>query len=361
MGEEEVNLRSSQQLAKVLIGELGVPATKKTKTGYTMDANTLEDLLKNESLEENASKLIKIVLAHREFSKIKSTYADSLPELINKNTGKIHTYFNQAGTSTGRLSSRDPNLQNIPVRTEIGNEVRKAFESNNKENYLLSADYSQIELKILAHLSEEPSLLQAFRNNEDIHDATAKIMYETETVSKEQRRIAKILNFGVIYGLSPHGVSRQTDLSREDGRKFIELYFGKYPGIKNYIDSVIKFAKINKFVETITGRKRLLPEINSPNFHSRSSSERMAVNMPIQGSSADIIKIAMIKIDHEIRSLNLLSKMIIQVHDELIFEVPKNELNDLQEILTKIMPNSLNLKVPLTIDINIAKSWGELK
>ena len=156
-----------------------------------MDANTLEDLLKNESLEENASKLIKIVLAHREFSKIKSTYADSLPELINKNTGKIHTYFNQAGTSTGRLSSRDPNLQNIPVRTEIGNEVRKAFESNNKENYLLSADYSQIELKILAHLSEEPSLLQAFRNNEDIHDATAKIMYETETVSKDQREIEK--------------------------------------------------------------------------------------------------------------------------------------------------------------------------
>ena len=361
LGEEEVNLRSSQQLAKVLIDGLGVPATKKTKTGYTMDANTLEDLLKNESLEEDASKLIKIVLAHREFSKIKSTYADSLPELINKNTGKIHTYFNQAGTSTGRLSSRDPNLQNIPVRTEIGNEVRKAFESNNKENYLLSADYSQIELKILAHLSEEPSLLEAFRNNEDIHNATARIMYETEMVSKEQRRIAKILNFGVIYGLSPHGVSRQTDLSREDGRKFIELYFGKYPGIKNYIDSVIKFAKVNKFVETITGRKRLLPEINSPNFHSRSASERMAVNMPIQGSSADIIKIAMIKIDHEIRSLNLLSKMIIQVHDELIFEVHQNELNDLQEIITKIMPNSLNLKVPLTIDINIAKSWGELK
>ncbi|MBM31846.1 MAG: DNA polymerase I [Chloroflexi bacterium] len=359
---EEINLRSSQQLGKILIENLGVPPTKKTKTGYTMDANTLEEILNNKSIEKKARELIKIVLDHREFSKIKSTYADSIPELINKKTGRIHTYFNQAGTSTGRLSSTNPNLQNIPVRTKIGNEVRKAFESNNKNNHLLlSADYSQIELKILAHLSKEPSLLQAFRNNEDIHDATAKIMYETNSVSKEQRRIAKILNFGVIYGLSPHGVSRQTDLSREDGKKFIDLYFGKYPGIKNYIDQVIDFAKINKYVETITGRRRLLPEITSPNFHSRTASERMAINMPIQGSSADIIKIAMIKIDEEIKSLNLKSKMIIQVHDELIFEAPKNELNRLKEILTKIMPNSLNLSVPLTIDINIAKSWGELK
>ena len=219
LGEREINLRSSQQLAKVLFEDLGVPETKKTKTGYTMNASTLEDLLsRKEQLNEKAVELIKIVLEHREFSKIKSTYTDAIPELINKNTSKLHTYFNQAGTATGRLSSKDPNLQNIPVRTEIGNEVRKAFESNMSENcVLMSADYSQIELKILAHLSEEPNLLEAFKNNEDIHDATARTMYETDEVSKDQRRIAKILNFGVIYGFSHHGVSRQTNLSREDG------------------------------------------------------------------------------------------------------------------------------------------------
>ena len=363
LGEREINLRSSQQLAKVLIEDLGVPETKKTKTGYTMNASTLEDLLsRKEQLNEKAVELIKIVLEHREFSKIKSTYTDAIPELINKNTSKLHTYFNQAGTATGRLSSKDPNLQNIPVRTEIGNEVRKAFESNMSENcVLMSADYSQIELKILAHLSEEPNLLEAFKNNEDIHDATARTMYETDEVSKDQRRIAKILNFGVIYGLSPHGVSRQTNLSREDGKKFIELYFGKYSGIKKYIDSVIDFAKKNKFVETITGRKRILTEINSPNFQLRSASERMAVNMPIQGSAADVIKLAMIKIDEEINNQKLNTKMIIQVHDELIFEVPQEEIITMKHILETIMPSAIHLKVPLTISISHDKTWGDLK
>jgi len=360
LGQNEINLRSSQQLAKVLIDDLGVPKTKKTKTGYTMDANTLEDLLDNEDLNEDARNLIKIVLEHREFSKLKSTYSDSIPTLVNKKTERLHTYFNQSGTSTGRLSSSDPNLQNIPVRTEIGNEVRKAFEAKDG-HVLMSADYSQIELKILAHLSEEPGLLKAFRNNEDIHDATAKTIYQTENVNKEQRRIAKILNFGVIYGLSPHGVSRQTDLTRAQGKEFINIYFGKYPGIKKYIDDVIEFAKKNKFVETLTKRRRLISEINSPNFQIRSSSERMAINMPIQGSAADVIKIAMININKRIEEEEILSKMIIQVHDELIFEVPEKEVLMMENLLTEIMPKALDLKVPLSIAISYGKTWGDLK
>ena len=360
LGQNEINLRSSQQLAKVLIDDLGVPKTKKTKTGYTMDANTLEDLLDNEDLNEAARNLIKIVLEHREFSKLKSTYSDSIPTLVNKKTERLHTYFNQSGTSTGRLSSSDPNLQNIPVRTEIGNEVRKAFEAKDG-HVLMSADYSQIELKILAHLSEEPGLLKAFRNNEDIHDATAKTIYQTENVNKEQRRIAKILNFGVIYGLSPHGVSRQTDLTRAQGKEFINIYFGKYPGIKKYIDDVIEFAKKNKFVETLTKRRRLISEINSPNFQIRSSSERMAINMPIQGSAADVIKIAMININKRIEEEEILSKMIIQVHDELIFEVPEKEVLMMENLLTEIMPKALDLKVPLSIAISYGKTWGDLK
>ena len=358
----EFNLRSSQQLAKILIENLGVPKTRKTKTGYTMDANTLEGLLEYDELDPKAKDLIRIILSHRESSKIKSTYADSLPNLINKRTGRVHTYFNQAGTSTGRLSSSDPNLQNIPVRTELGNQVRKAFESKISKGYfLMSADYSQVELKILAHFSEEPILINAFMNNEDIHDMTAKSIYETTTVTKEQRRIAKILNFGVIYGLSPHGVARQTNLNREQGKQFIDLYFGKYPGIQEYTNKIIKFAQEHHYVETLTGRKRLLQEINSPNFNIRSSSERMAINMPIQGTAADIIKIAMIKIDKEIQKLNLNSRMIMQVHDELIFEVHQKELSILEKTLRDIMPNALKLKVPLTIDVNISKSWGDLK
>tara|TARA_B100001029_G_scaffold153583_1_gene137287 strand:- start:6767 stop:9520 length:2754 start_codon:yes stop_codon:yes gene_type:complete len=360
LGQNEINLRSSQQLAKVLIDDLGVPKTKKTKTGYTMDASTLEDLLEIEDLNKDARNLIKIVLEHREFSKLKSTYSDSIPTLVNKKTERLHTYFNQSGTSTGRLSSSDPNLQNIPVRTEIGNEVRKAFEAKNGY-VLMSADYSQIELKILAHLSEEPGLLKAFRNNEDIHDATAKTIYQTENVNKEQRRIAKILNFGVIYGLSPHGVSRQTDLTRIQGKEFIDIYFGKYPGIKKYIDNVIEFAKKNKFVETLTKRRRLISEINSPNFQIRSSSERMAINMPIQGSAADVIKIAMININKRIEEEEILSKMIIQVHDELIFEVPEEEVLIMESLLTEIMPKALDLKVPLSIAISYGKTWGDLK
>ena len=363
IGNEEINLRSSQQLSDVLINQMNIPEKwfRKTakKTQRSTDVSNLQSLLTRE-LDEKPKELINIILKHREQSKLQNTYAEPLPKLVNEKSGRLHPNFNQAGTSTGRLSSNDPNLQNIPVRTENRNQIRKAFEST--DGYvLMSADYSQIELRVLAHLSEEPSLLQAFNNNEDIHESTAKTIYQIDDVSKEQRRIAKILNFGVIYGLGPDGVSRQTDLSRSQGKEFIDIYFGKYPGIKNYINSVINFAKRNMFVETLTKRRRLIPEINSNVFQLRNSSERMAINMPIQGTAADVIKIAMININKEVIQQKMLSRMIIQVHDELIFEVPKEEIFLMESMLRETMSNALKLKVPLIVDISYADNWGDLK
>lgn len=363
IGNEEVNLRSSQQLSDILINQMNIPEKwfRKTakKTQRSTDVSNLQSLLTKE-LDETTREFIEIILRHREQSKLQNTYADPLPKLVNQKTGRLHPNFNQAGTLTGRLSSNDPNLQNIPVRTENRNQIRKAFESS-KGHVLMSADYSQIELRVLAHLSEEPSLLKAFNNNEDIHESTAKTIYQINEVTKEQRRIAKILNFGVIYGLGPDGVSRQTDLTRSQGKEFIDIYFGKYPGIKNYINNVINFAKKNMYVETLTKRRRLIPEINSNTFQIRNSSERMAINMPIQGTAADVIKIAMININEEIKDQDLLSKMIIQIHDELIFEVPKEEIFLMESMLRESMSSALELKVPLTVDISYADNWGDLK
>ena len=372
IGIDEINLGSTQQLAEVLTKEMKIPEkgwlrkTKKTGKHSTDESNLREILTKLKEPENKdlvhpgTEDLVNIILKLREQSKLKNTYTDPIPNMVNNNTGRLHAYFNQAGTATGRLSSSEPNLQNIPVKTENRNQIRKAFEA--QEGYvLMSADYSQIELRILAHISEEPSLLKAFINNEDIHDATAKTIYQTENVSKEQRRVAKILNFGVIYGLSPDGVSRQTDLTRIQGKEFIDLYFSKYPEIKRYIDEVIQSAKKNKFVETLTTRRRLIPEINSNNWRDRASAERMAINMPIQGSAADVIKIAMINISKIIKEKNIASKMIIQVHDELIFEVPQEEILIMENLLNEIMPQALYLKVPLSIDISYGKTWGDLK
>ena len=372
IGTDEINLGSTQQLAEVLTKDMKVPEkgwlrkTKKTGKHSTDESNLREILTKLKEPENKdlvhpgTEDLVNIILKLREQSKLKNTYTDPIPNMVNNNTGRLHAYFNQAGTATGRLSSSEPNLQNIPVKTENRNQIRKAFEA--QEGYvLMSADYSQIELRILAHISEEPSLLKAFINNEDIHDATAKTIYQTENVSKEQRRVAKILNFGVIYGLSPDGVSRQTDLTRIQGKEFIDLYFSKYPEIKRYIDEVIQSAKKNKFVETLTRRRRLIPEINSNNWRDRASAERMAINMPIQGSAADVIKIAMINISKIIKEKNIASKMIIQVHDELIFEVPQEEILIMENLLNEIMPQALYLKVPLSIDISYGKTWGDLK
>ena len=363
INNDEINLRSSQQLSDVLINTLNIPEKwfRKTakKTQRSTDVSNLQNLMTRD-LNEETKRFIGLILRHREQSKLQNTYAEPLPKLINPKTERLHPSFNQAGTSTGRLSSNDPNLQNIPVRTENRNHIRKAFESSNGY-VLMSADYSQIELRVLAHLSEEPGLLKAFNSNEDIHESTAKTIYQTNEISKEQRRVAKILNFGVIYGLGPDGVSRQTDLSRSQGKEFIDIYFGKYPGIKNYINNVINFAKKNMYVETLTKRRRLIPEINSNTFQVRNSSERMAINMPIQGTAADVIKIAMININSELKNKDLLSKMIIQVHDELIFEVPKEEIFLMESMLRETMGSALKLKVPLSVDISYADNWGDLK
>jgi len=362
MGGRDFNLNSPRQLASILIDELGVPKTRRTKTGYTMDASTLEGLLDHEDLNVQAFELIKAVLQYRELSKLKSTYVDALPRLVNPATGRVHTSFNQVGSATGRLSSADPNVQNIPVRTELGRRVRRAFTADSENGWsLLSADYSQIELRILAHLSQEPGLLAAFHHGEDIHTATARAMYGGLEVTADQRRIAKILNFGVIYGLSAHGVARQTDLTRQQGREFIDLYFGRYPGIREYTDRVKDEARVKGYVETVTGRRRRLPDIASRNHQARAAAERMAVNMPVQGTAADVIKIAMIDIDREMSRRALESRMTIQVHDELIFEVAPGEMEEVQGLALELMPAAMDLSVPLTVEVKTGPNWGDME
>ncbi|MCI0809458.1 MAG: DNA polymerase I [Chloroflexi bacterium] len=362
IGGRELNLASNRQVADLLIDELGAPKTRKTKTGYSMDANALEKIRETSGLDDRVYQIADAVLKYRELTKLKSTYVDALPELVNPATGRVHTSFNQVGSATGRLSSTDPNVQNIPVRTELGRKVRKAFVADAKNGWqFLAADYSQIELRILAHMSQEPGLLEAFRNGEDIHDATARAMYGIEDVTPDQRRIAKILNFGVIYGLGPVGVARQTDLTRQQGQEFIDLYFGKYPGIKDFIEEVKQFAHTNGFAQTITGRRRYLPDINAAHPGHRAAAERVSVNMPVQGTAADVIKIAMINISNEMKALKMRSKMSIQVHDELIFEIAPGELMEMQAMVTTMMPAAMDLTVPLLVEAKTGPTWGDME
>jgi DNA polymerase-1 len=361
IGGRELNLASNRQVADLLIDELGAPKTRKTKTGYSMDASALEKIRETSGLDDRVYQIADAVLKYRELTKLKSTYVDALPLLVNPATGRVHTSFNQVGSATGRLSSTDPNVQNIPVRTELGRKVRKAFVADAKNGWqFLAADYSQIELRILAHMSREPGLLQAFENGEDIHAATARAMYGVEDVTPDQRRIAKILNFGVIYGLGPVGVARQTDLTRQQGQEFIDLYFGKYPGIKDFIEIVKQSARENGFAETITGRRRYLPDITAAHPGHRAAAERISVNMPIQGTAADVIKIAMINISNEMKAQKMRSKMSIQVHDELIFEVAPGELMELQAMVTTMMPAAMDLAVPLLVEAKTGPTWGDM-
>ena len=361
---QSFNINSPQQLGAILFEKLipinllkenNLPLPSKTKTGFSTNSNYLEDI-------RDSHFVIDLVLEYRQLAKLKSTYLDSLPKLINNKTGRIHTKYNQVGSSTGRFSSSDPNLQNIPVRTELGNEVRKAFISKN-ECLLLSADYSQIELRVLAHFSEDPNLISAFNNDHDIHSATASLVYKVpqDNVDPSMRRIAKIMNFGVIYGLSAHGMTRQTNLNYQESNSFIHEYFEKYPKINDYINSTKQSALNNGYVETLSGRRRYIPEISHSNFQVRNAAERMAINMPIQGTAADIIKIAMIKIQSQIHANNLNSKMLLQVHDELIFECPEGEISEIRNILDKLMTNSLELLVPLKIEYKIGKEWGNME
>ena len=366
----EFNIGSSQQLGEVLFKELRLPPTKRTKTGHSTDASSLEGLKHavnrgdSDEVDPRALKVLDYVLEYRQLSKIKSTYTDALPALVNERTGRVHTSYNQTGSATGRVSSNDPNVQNIPVRTELGRRVRKAFVAQHAPEWtLLGADYSQIELRVLAHLSRDPGLLEAFGSGEDIHSATASSVYGVPLadVDADMRRIAKIMNFGVIYGLSPFGISQQTGLSADEGKQFIDTYFGKYPGIRDYIESTKVKVKEAGYVETLVGRRRYIPEARSRNYVVRSAGERMAINMPIQGTAADILKIAMVRIQERLDALKLRTMMILQVHDELIFETPRDELGQMSAILTELMPSAMELAVPLDVELKTGDNWGDME
>ncbi len=348
------NINSPKQLGRVLFEELRLPGARKTKSGYSTEALVMEAL-------RGVHPIIELVLGYRQLSKLKSTYVDALPALINRETGRVHTKFNQTGTTTGRLSSSEPNLQNIPVRGGLGNKIRKAIIAPSG-SYLLSADYSQIDLRALAHLSQDSSLIAAFARDEDIHTVTAgKIFGVPEAeVTPDMRRNAKTVNFGVIYGMSDYGLEQATNLSRGEAAQFIALYFEEYPKVKGYIEATKEQARKLGYVQTVLGRRRFIPEINSPNRQVREGAERMAINAPVQGTSADIIKIAMINIYREMEQRNLKSKMLLQIHDELIFEVPEDELEEMKSLVSELMPQAMELCVPLKIDIKLGKNWGEM-
>ncbi|MEE8618896.1 MAG: DNA polymerase I, partial [Dehalococcoidales bacterium] len=349
------NINSSQQLSAVLFQELRLPPTHKTKGGYSTSASVLEEL-------RGTHPIIEFILDYRQLTKAKSTYIDALPGLINHKTGRVHTTFNQTRTATGRLSSSEPNLQNIPIRGELGKQVRKAFIAP-QGFYLLAGDYSQIDLRALAHLSQDESLLGAFHQDEDIHAATAAQLFGVDApqVTPDMRRVAKTVNFGVIYGMSEYGLEQATDLSREEAAQFIAAYFDKHPGVRQYIESTKKQARDIGYVQTLLGRRRSIPEVESPNRQVREAAERMAINMPVQGTSADIIKVAMINLDREIGKHQFKTKMLLQVHDELVFEVPEEELELMCRLVPEIMATAIELSVPLKVDIKVGNNWGEME
>ena len=350
----QFNINSPQQLGKVLFEDLRLPQSRRTKTGYSTEASVMEAL-------RGIHPVIELILQYRQLSKLKSTYVDALPALINHKTGRVHTTFNQTGTTTGRLSSSDPNLQNIPIRTELGNKIRKAIIAP-PGTYLLSADYSQIDLRVLAHVSQDPSLIASFAQDEDIHASTASKLLgiPEKEVTLEMRRNAKTVNFGVIYGMSDYGLEQATKLSREEAAQFIALYFEKYPKVKEYLEATREQARRLGYVQTVLGRRRFLPEVNSANRMVREAAERMAINAPVQGSSADIIKIAMINLHREMEKRNLKSKMLLQIHDELLFEVPEQEVEEMKALVSELMPHAFELRVPVKIDIKLGKNWAEM-
>ncbi|MFC1864389.1 DNA polymerase I [Chloroflexota bacterium] len=347
------NINSPQQLGSVLFEELKLP-THKRKGSYSTGASVLEEL-------RGTHPIIEFVLDYRQLAKLKSTYIDALPSLINPKTRRVHTSFNQTRTATGRLSSSDPNLQNIPVRGELGKQVRQAFIAPTGSR-LLAGDYSQIDLRALAHLSQDQGLLDAFNQDEDIHTATATRLFgvDTSQVTADMRRVAKTVNFGVIYGMSNYGLEQATDLSREEATQFIYSYFEKYPGVKQYLESTKQQARDKGYVQTLLGRRRSIREINSENGQVRRAAERMAINMPVQGTSADIIKVAMVNLYREMQQRQLKSKMLLQVHDELIFEVPEEELEEMCQLVPKIMSTALEISIPLNVDMKSGNNWGEM-
>jgi DNA polymerase-1 len=351
----DFNIASPKQLGDVLFSELHLPSGRKTKTGYCTDAAVLDELK-----DEHA--IVRKILEYRTLTKLKSTYVDVLPTMVSTCDGRLHTSFNQARTATGRLSSSDPNLQNIPVRGELGREIRKAFVA--PPGYvLLAADYSQIDLRALAHLSGDPDLIAAFQHDEDIHTATAMRLYNLpkEQITSDMRRFAKTINFGVIYGMSEFGLVQATELTRAESSQFITKYFERYPGVKAYLEATKEQARSSGYVETILGRRRYIPEINASNRQVREAAERMAINMPVQGTSADIIKVAMLHVRREMDARKMKSKLLLQVHDELIFEVPQSELIFMSEMAPRLMAAALKLAVPLKVDMKYGANWGAME
>lgn len=353
IAQEEFNISSPQQLSRILFEKLGLKPRKKTKTGYSTEIKVLEELAREHELPS-------LILQWRSLTKLKSTYIDALPRLINRHTGRIHTTFNQAVTSTGRLSSSDPNLQNIPIRGELGRLIRAAFVAD--EGYwLLSADYSQIELRILAHLSGDKGLIDAFKREEDIHTRTASELFgvSERDVTAEMRRVAKTVNFGIVYGISAYGLSESIGVSVEEAQTYIARYFKTHEGVRHYIDRVIEMAKKHGYVKTLFGRKRAIPELNAASVHQRNLGERLAMNTPVQGTAADIIKLAMISIHRRLRERNLESRLILQVHDELLLEVKEKELDEIRDIVKEEMEGVIQLDVPLTVEIGFGRDWAE--
>lgn len=349
---EEFNINSPLQLQKILFEKLGLKTGKKTKTGYSTDAKSLEDL-------KGEHQVIDMIMDFRQVAKLKSTYADSLPLLINPATGRIHTSFAQTVASTGRLSSNDPNLQNIPIRSELGKEIRKAFVPRDKDHVILSADYSQIELRIMASICGDETLGAAFRNHEDIHRSTASHVFQVPLaeVNSDMRRKAKEVNFGILYGLGVFGLKTRLGVSQTHAKDIIETYFNTFKNVKNFMDESVMKARERGYAETLMGRKRYLKNINSTNRVVRQFEERVAINMPIQGSAADLIKIAMINIFHELKKLKSKTKMVLQVHDELMFDAHKDEINEIQPMIKELMEKALPLNVPVVADTGVGNNW----
>jgi DNA polymerase-1 len=352
----QFNINSNLQLREILFDRLKLPVLKKTSTGPSTDASVLMELA------EGGHELPNLLMEYRELSKLENTYLDALPRLVNPKTGRLHTSYSQTVASTGRLSSSDPNLQNIPIRRELGRDIRRGFIPRRGWK-LLAADYSQIELRLLAHLSGDPAFVEAFRAGGDIHRQTAALIFDVplSDVTGTMRSRAKTINFATIYGQGPHALSRQLGIEHAEAKDFIARYFERFQGVRNYLDAMVAFARENGYVQTIFGRRRYIPELRERNFNIRAFGERTAANSPIQGSAADLIKIAMIRIDNALRTRAFESKMLLQVHDELVFEVPPSELDPVQELVKYEMENAAELRVPLVVDLGVGNNWLETK
>ena len=353
---EKFNINSPKQLGVILFEKLGLPPFKKTKTGYSTNAEVLDALAEQHAIVEK-------ILVHRHLVKLKSTYVDGLINITNKNTGKVHTTFNQTITTTGRLSSTEPNIQNIPIRLEEGRKIRKVFVPLDEDSVILAADYSQIELRVLAHISEDETLMEAFTKNQDIHRRTASEVFgvSMEEVTSEMRSRAKAVNFGIVYGISDFGLAKDIKVSRKEAKEYIENYLQEYPKVRKYMEDIVVTAREQGYVSTILNRRRYLPDVLSSNYNVRNFGERTALNTPIQGSAADIIKVAMLRVGEMLSENNFSAKMLLQVHDELILNVPKEELAKVQKLVKSSMEQAVELKVPLVVDVKTGPNWYEVK